>query len=269
MTSAVQESKLKIAIFFSTISWLIFIMAGFQGFHFWYGGFLIFFWLSLGLWNYFHRTSLWLLRNNFLNFLKFYVPFAIFLAFLDLTGQGYTLWYYPFYYSIGFIWVYLVLYPWSGLGLLELIYFLSEIFGEKLIFIQRGLTRWHRFIDFLENLMFVVIIMATLSAALGWMPSLLVFFEIYIAWIILMAVKLKFHIRHWLHYILIIALASAIAVLVNEVPNVNAFEWVYLKAPFLNQIIWGVPLWAALGWFWFTFFVLRLWIPLVLHPKQT
>src|SRR3989338_10978646 len=91
----------KIITFFSTLGWLAFIFAAFNGYTEWYTGFSFFFWLSLGILNYRHRTSLWLLKNKLRDFLFFYGQLIVLSFFLDLIiGQKLTgFWSYPAYDS--------------------------------------------------------------------------------------------------------------------------------------------------------------------------
>jgi hypothetical protein len=88
-----------------------------------------------------------------------------------------------------------------------------------------------------------------------------------LGWLTLAGVKLAFHVRHSGQYALILILAGVLAAVSHELPNTVAREWVYLSAPILNTLLFGIPLWAIVGWYWFAFFVLRLWIFLVLHPR--
>lgn len=260
--------KLKLKLFLLGLGWLIFIIAGLKGFPFWYDGFLICFWLFIGLLNYSHRTTLWLVKNRFIDFLKFYVPYALFLMLFDMAGLKYNLWMYPIIRSFGFLWVYLVLYPLAGLILIELIYFLSGIFKEKLIFVRRKSTLLHQSFDISEKIFFAInIILPAIVVIIVKIP-LFIAFALYIFWVMLEIITFKFHIRQWGHYCLIILIVFFVAVLLNEVPNTGAFEWMYLKTPFPNQTLWGVPIWVGLGWLWFALFTLRMWILIILHPKE-
>ena len=123
----------------STVGWMAFIYSAFKGFHFWYLGFVFFFWLSLGILNYRHESTLWLMKNRLFLFVKYYLVLA-FLGFVADYIIGQTLagfWIYPFYNS-GFDWLrlYLLIYPIGGLSVIELVYFLAGIFKEKVILIH-------------------------------------------------------------------------------------------------------------------------------------
>ena len=72
------------------------------------------------------------------------------------------------------------------------------------------------------------------------------------------------------HFALLVALAGVLATLSHEFPNLGASEWIYLEAPFSgfsNLLLFSLPVWVWIGWYWLVFLPLRLWIFLVLHPK--
>lgn len=121
--------------FLATLIWLIFIFAAFNGFHFWYSGFVLFFWLSLALLNYQHKTTLWCLKNRTKYFIKFYL-FLFFVGFVGdfMIGTHLAgLWQYPYYSSWSdWIRLYVIIYPFGGLCILEMIFFLSSLAKEKL-----------------------------------------------------------------------------------------------------------------------------------------
>src|SRR5438105_2351324 len=83
----------------ATLAWLGFIYLAFRGFHFWYEGFVLFFWIALGALNYRHESTLWLLKNRPKIFALFYLVLAIFLFYGDYgLGRYIThLWIYPYH----------------------------------------------------------------------------------------------------------------------------------------------------------------------------
>lgn len=183
-------------IFFASLAWILFTFAGFRGFPYWYGGFLIFFWVAFGLWNYHDRTSLWLLKSAPKVFLKFYTSLAVFLVLFDIAGQKTNLWTYPIYDSLPeWLWVYLILYPLAASALLELIYFVSGVFTEKLIFMKKPFNSMHQMVDRLEILLFYSMIAALLAIIFNFPLSTLWTFVIYTCWIIVATIKLRFHIN--------------------------------------------------------------------------
>lgn len=257
----------RIAILVASAGWIASAFAGLKGFPFWYGGFVVFFWIAFGFINYQQKTSLWLLVHKRIPFLLFYAALAASLFILNQFGLHFELWFYPLYRGWWFLFVYLVLYPCAGLAVLELIYALTRLFGERLSFIDRPKTMAHDAIDAGEGLLFLAMWGFLAFGAAGVADSLGVFPYLTAGWFLFAAIKLAFHIRHWNHYVLILVLTGVIAALLHEVPHTVAFEWVHLTAPILNTLIFGIPLWAVVGWYWFTLFTLRLWIFLVLHPK--
>ncbi len=249
------------------VGWISFAFAGLKGFPFWYGGFVLCFWFAFGLLNYPQKTSLWLLTNRRVPFLLFFGALAGVLVLLDQFALNARLWYYPIYRGWWFLWVYLVLYPVSALGQLELFHFLARFFRERLLFKHRKESAGHRALDVAEALAFLAMVglIALSAAGVATVPNVL--FLVALLWLLLATVKLAFHITHATHYLLILVVVGIIAALLNEFPSTVAFEWVYLEAPLLMFVFLGVPLWVWLGWYWYAVLTLRLWIFLVLHPK--
>jgi hypothetical protein len=260
----------RITILIASVGWIASVFAGFKGFPFWYGGFVLCFWLAFGLLNYKERSSVWLFHNKPRLFALFYAALAGTLFLGDQFGLNMHLWFYPFYEGYALLFVWLVLYPFGGLAVLELFYFLSGYFGEPLRFEGHQKARWHDFFDVLEPLIFLTMIGVIVKGAIGIGPEITVSVAIIIAifWILAALVKIKFHIRHTGHYTLILALTALLATVSHELPNTIAREWVYLDAPFLNLSALGLPLWVWIWWFLFTLIPLRLWIFLVLHQKM-
>ncbi|HBV01319.1 MAG TPA: hypothetical protein DEF00_02925 [Candidatus Taylorbacteria bacterium] len=260
----------RVAILIASVGWIVSAFAGFKGFPFWYGGFVLCFWLAFGMINYKEKSSVWLFHNKPRLFALFYAALAGTLFLGDQFGLNMHLWFYPFYKGFALLFVWLGLYPFGGLATLELLYFLSSYFGEPLRFERRPETRRHDFFDVLEPLIFLAMIGVIVKGAIGIGPEIgaPVAIIISIIWILAAMVKIKFHIRHPGHYALILVLTALIAAISYELPNAIAREWVYLDAPFLNLSALGLPLWFWILWFLFTLIPLRLWIFLVLHQKM-
>lgn len=244
-------------------------VAGLKGFPFWYGGFVLCLWGALGLLNYGQHSTLWLLHVRSLPFALLYgaLAGASFLA--DTFGLNAHLWFYPLYQGPWLLWIWLVLYPFGGLAMLELLYFLGGFLDEPLHFKQYPQTRGHKCIDIFESLLFLgmvaVVVLGAVQAEWGLtLPYMVILSTL---WMILALVKLRFHIGHPGQYILVIVIATLFSVLSHELPNTVAREWVYLDTSFLNFLIFGIPSWVWIGWFWLDLMTLRLWIFLVLHPK--
>jgi hypothetical protein len=95
----------------ATIGWMVFVYSAFLGFHFWYLGFVFFFWLSLGILNYRHESTFWLLKNRLSLFIKYYLFLALLGFIADyIIGQVLVgFWIYPFYNSglIGYDFIFL------------------------------------------------------------------------------------------------------------------------------------------------------------------
>lgn len=243
--------------------------AGLKGFPFWYGGFVLCFWIVFGLINHGKKSSLHYLLKKPLAFVLFFGALTAVSFFADRFGLTHHLWFYPSYRGAGFLWVYLVLYPFAALSVLELIYFLASFFGEKLQFRERPMTKWHGFFDVLESILFLSLIGMAVAGALGWGGKSDVEWvtALSVLWLLAACVKLRFHIRHPGHYMLVLFLAGALALFLNEFPNTAAREWIYLNAPLLTTSLVGFPVWLLIAWYLLTFVPLRLWIFLVLHPK--
>lgn len=262
----------RIAILVAALATVGFFIAGFQGLPFWYGGFVLCFWLAFGLLNYPEHSSLWCAFHRVKPFLLFYGALAGVAALIDQFGLGSHLWFYPVYKDWWMLWVYGALYPLSGLAALEMLYFLAHLFGEPLIFKEYSLTKWHGFFDVFEQLFLLLILAFILASVAGIVKGLSVPLAAAAAmlWLIAALIKLFFHIRHPGHYALVIALTVALAILSHELPNLSAREWVYVAAPlsdFFNALFLGLPVWVWFGWFLFVLVPLRLWIVLVLYPR--
>ena len=267
-----QKAK-NIISFFSFLIALSFIFSAFRGFHFWYGGFVFFLWLSLSVINYEQKTSLWLLIKRIHIFVVFWLSLSIISFLLDyFIGQKMTaLWVYPYYDSLAdWLRLWMILYPFGGLAVLELTYFLSSIFGEQLEFIKTRSSAWHKAIDKLDLILLATVFILPFVffkfIDQDNLNSLIII--LFVGWAIVATIKLRFHINHWRHFVFILALTLLLSVLLHEVPNVGVFEWQYSAAPFLNQEIIGVKLWVMLSWYFLVLAIFRIWIYWILHKKQ-
>ena len=271
MKKLTKEQKFlytRVVILIASVGWIASAFAGFMGFSYWYGGFVLFFWLAFGLLNYPHRTSLWLAANRRIPFLLFYAAVAGLFFIGDRFGLRELLWIYPLYHSWGFLWVSLILYPFAMFSLLELLFFVTTLAGDRLTFIPRKGTWLHHTLDATESVLFLISVGVIVLGALGKGVPLAAVFYILIAWLSVFTIKLRFHLPHTGHYAWILGVTVCVAILLNELPNTVAREWIYLSAPILNLPVFGIPLWACLSWYWMTMCMLRLWILLVLHPKS-
>lgn len=268
------KNKERLALVFCLI-WISLIFSAFKGFHFWYAGFLVFFWLSLGFLNYRHETSLWLLRNRTTLFLKFVMVSAAvgFIADYLIGIKISHFWNYPFYNDL-FDWVrlYLIIYPFGGLSILELVFFLSGLSGDKLYFIHKTNNLTQKFIDasdyFVDIFLLIVILLWPLMYWFGVKLPIRHFFAYgFLVWLVIATVKFAYHIKHGWHWVAIFLAALLMSLLLNEYPNTVALEWVYYNGPILNYKILELPVWVMLGWYVMILFMMRLWIRLVWAKK--
>ncbi|KKW11249.1 MAG: hypothetical protein UY50_C0018G0017 [Parcubacteria group bacterium GW2011_GWA2_49_9] len=233
---------------------------------------MLFFWFAFGLLNYPHKSSVWFAHRRPWLFAFFYIALSGTSYIVDQFGLTQHLWFYPLYRGADMLWVVLVLYPFGGLAVLELLYFLGGYLGEPLTFRERSMTKWHGFFDVLEHIIFFGLMGAFIAGALRTGTGVLIPVTVFLAllWMITALIKLRFHIHHSGHYSLIIVCTVLLAALSHELPNTVAREWVYLEAPlssFFNYLLLGLPVWVWLGWFFLVLLPLRLWIFLVLHPR--
>ena len=261
----------RIAILLATAGWLTSAYAGFQGARYWYGGFVLCFWIAFGLLNYKEGTSLYLARRRTVVFLAFYAALVATMYLADQLGLRLFLWYYPYYGALGYTWLYLVLYPAMAFSLIEFLYFVGARLGAALSFVTPPPGRMHLLIDRLESVVFLLMMGLIVLGAAGNQVSLPLVALVTVLWILLALVKLRLHVRHSGHYLLAVLFAVLLATVLNEYQNLIAREWVYLPhaalEPVLSVSVMRLPLWIWLGWFWLTLVPLRLWIFLVLHPK--
>lgn len=252
---------------------VLFLFAAFKGYHFWYEGFVFFFWLALALLNYRHRTSLWLLRNRTHAFLRFYLAIFVvgFLADYVIGQQIAHLWSYPYYATV-FDWVrlYALIYPFGGLSILELMFLIGSTLHERFVY----LPRVHRAarIDLLDTTVDVclgiILIGSPLLYAIGiQLPYAITIVYAFLLWAVLTTIKLEQHLKHGLGWVAILLAVLVTSVLLHEVPNTAVFEWQYHSAPILNMSLIGIPLWVVVGWYMMILVMVRLWIRLIL-PRQ-
>ncbi len=261
--------------FLSALAWLSFIFAAFKGFHFWYVGFVLFFWLSLAALNYRHKTSLWLLQNNFFLAARLYVVlFAIGFVGDFLVGQYvFHLWIYPYFHGF-FDWgqLYLVVYPLGGLCIIELFFFLSTLFHERLIISQRTHDTSTQRIDMIDHGLVAIVILGIIGASLsryfGFQPPFPhILLGAFLMWGAVATLQLIHRLQHALHWLAIILTTTALSIFLHEVPNTAVFEWRYQNAPILNYSMLGIPVWVFLGWYLMVIVVLRAWLRFVWRHK--
>jgi len=255
----------------ATLGWLSFVYSAFKGFHFWYLGFIFFFWLSLGILNYRHESTLWLMENRWSRFAKYYFTLAV-LGFLAdyIIGQALTgVWSYPFYNSISdWLRLYLLIYPIGGLSTIELIYFLASIFREKVVLIHEDVknllvTKLEFSTDILLILAIITYLISKTIIPLSHIQSIII--VLFSVWIILTTFKLKYYLKHWTHWIAIIGASAILSIFVHEIPNTAVHEWKYYPPHlFPDYSILGIQLWLIWGWYLLVLVMLKYWIQIVL-----
>ncbi len=269
LTSGQKFLYTRIAILVLFVGAFASASAGLKGFPFWYGGFVLCFWGALGLLNYGQHSSLWLVHRKPWIFALWYGAVAGVSFFADTFGLNAHTWFYPQYQGFALLWVWLLLYPFGSFSLLELLYFLAGYLDAPLRFTQYPQTRAHRFVDTCESMLFLltttVMILGAVQTGWGFSPPLLA--VLVTVWIIAGLVKLRFHIGHPGHFVLVFVLTTLLATLSYVLPNAGAREWIYMETPFFTFSLFGIPSWVWLGSFWQSLMTLRLWIFLVLHPK--
>jgi hypothetical protein len=256
----------------ATIIWLSFIFAAFKGFYFWYEGFVFFFWICLGILNYRHETSIWLLKNRPHRFLKYFLFLFVLGFFADyVVGQKLTsLWIYPLYNSYDdWARLYLIIYPIGGLTVLELIYFLGGVFKEKFALIHKPVSTPDRLEIIIDGLLLLTILIYLISKFVYPLPYLrLLLVMLLLAWTTVATLKFKYHIKHWSHWVAILFTTLFMSLFLHEIPNTAVYEWRYYPAPLFNQIILGIPLWVYFGWYFLILLMLRFWMYLVLAKQR-
>ncbi|OHA21185.1 MAG: hypothetical protein A2849_01535 [Candidatus Taylorbacteria bacterium RIFCSPHIGHO2_01_FULL_51_15] len=257
----------RVTILLASVAWIAFFLLGLRGFTFWHAPFLLFFWLGVGLSNYAERSSVWLLFTKRRAFLILFAALAGGAFLFDEFGLRESLWFYPRYDGWSLLLVYFLLYPLGGLASLELLYFLAKSLGERLTFVHLPETLAHKAVDVLESLFFLGVAGSALASLLQPELSSSLVLSLAFSWMLIFALKLAFHTRHGTQYLIIVAISILVSLLLQAMPDVGMFEWVYLGAPILNQLFFNLPLWVFLCYAWLLLFTLRLWISLILHPK--
>ncbi len=258
----------------ATIGWLSFIFLAFNGFHFWYLGFTFFFWLCLGILNYRHESSLWVMKNRISRFIKYYAVLII-LGFLAdyFIGQHLThLWIYPPYNSIAdYLRLYLFIYPLGGLSVIELIYFLASLFKERVILIHNqdrklNITKLEVTINVL---LFVIIVINLFSITIHPLPYVRTTLAVlFVIWTIITTIKLKYEIKHWTHWVAILFSTLFISLFLHEIPNTAVYEWRYFPPTLFDFHILGLSIWVFFGWYLIILMMLKFWIKIVLLKNR-
>lgn len=261
----------RIAILIASAGWVGFLIAGLNGFSFWYGGFALSFWIAFGLLNFHQKSSLWYALKRPALFGLLYAVLVSGAFLVDQFGLRLFLWLYPAYHGLGFLWVYFVLYPFGGLSVLELLYFVSNKLGDPLVFVSAPDTLFHRFFDVLESILFLLMTGSIVLGAIGQSVDVVLVFVLIFLWILSALIKLKLHIRHGGHYLVALFSVALFATILHEFPNTIAREWVYLPVTSFPAV-WNAPLLSIpfcvwIGYLWLTLTPLRYWIFLVLNPR--
>lgn len=259
----------------ATIGWMSFVYSAFKGFHFWYLGFVFFFWLSLGILNYRHETTLWLMRNRWSLFFKYYSVLVI-LGFVADYIIGQILagsWVYPFYNSISdWLRLYILIYPFGGLSVVELTYFLAAIFKEKVVLTHENIKNLIiTKLEFLTDVLLVFIIFfCFLFKSIISLASLQsIFIILFSAWAILTTFKLKHLLKHFTHWVAIIFAVAILSIFLHEIPNTAVYEWRYFApALFPRYSFFGIELWLLWGWYFLVLVMIKYWIIMVLLNKR-
>lgn len=258
----------------ATVGWLSFIYSAFMGFEFWYLGFVVFFWISLGIINYRHETTLWLLKNRSGRFSKYYF-FLIILGFFGdyVIGQKLTnLWNYPPYNSFyDWLRLYLFIYPIGGLSIIELIYFLVGIFKQQIsLGISKDnylMVRLGKITDILLIATILVFAFSKLSGPLPYIRNVTIL--LFIIWCIIGTFKLKYQVKHWKYLTAIVFISVFLSMFLHEIPNTAVYEWRYYPPALLDNHILNITIWVFFGWYLMVLLMFKFWIRLVLlHHRK-
>src|SRR3989338_1566102 len=216
----------------TTVGWISFIYSAFMGFHYWYLGFVFFFWFCLSILNYRHETTFWLLKNRRSRFIKYYLALVVlgFVADYVIGQQLVNLWSYRIYSSISdWFRLYFLIYPLGGLSVVELIYFLASILKEKVVLIHDDVK--NLFVNKLTHVTDTILVL-----------------------IILTCLILKnFNLFN-----------NILFIFMHEIPNVAVYEWKYYPPEFFSFQIWGISIWVVVGWYFLVLVMLKYWIQIVL-----
>ena len=187
----------------------------------------------------------------------------------DIFGLSAHVWFYPHYQGLWLFWIWLILYPFGSLAVLELLYFLAGKLDAPLYFEEHPTAKWHNVFDIFENVLFLLIVATLVLGAIDtkWGLALPYLTGLSVLWMCFALVKLRFHIKHSGHYLLIALVTTGLVTLSHGLPGVLSSEWIYLETDFLDFLLIGIPSWIWIGWFLFILITLRLWIFLVPHKK--
>lgn len=266
----------KIIALLSAVIWLGFVYSAFLGFYYWYAGFVFFLWLALASLNYDKKTTLWHLIYETRRFFLFYATILVLGFFVDfVVGQRvFNFWGYPHYQNLGdWLRLYFIIYPIVGLTLIEMFYFLANIFGERVVFNKTPQTSLHRTIDKLDLVLIWMALASVFTSPLLLIYGIPSYYEAIVLggsllWVIVGTMKLKYHIKHWSHWVAIILGAYLISTFLHEIPNTAVYEWRYINLPFWSHPIFGVPVLVIIGWYLLVIASLRCWIRLGLGEVQ-
>lgn len=234
-----------------------------------------FFWLSLAVINYRHRTTLWFLCNRTRYFVLMYAVLLV-IGFVGdyLIGQQIAhLWRYP-YYTTYFDWVrlYALIYPLGGLAVLELVLFLGGIFRERLALLPKPHAPLTRPLNLLDHAIDgLVALSLVVMPVLYWLkisvPYAHLLVYVFLAWAAVATWQFAYHVRHGSHWVAILVAALLMSVFLHEIPNTAVFEWEYFSAPLLNMRLLSIPLWVVVAWYVIVILMLRLWVRLLLPVR--
>ena len=194
----------KILALCATVVWLMFIFSAFKGFHFWYAGFVFFFWFSLATLNYRHETTLWIVKNRFKKFARFYLVLIVvgFVADFVIGQQIAHLWSYPFYDSFDdWLRLYAIIYPFGGLTILELSFLLGNLFHERFIFLPKVHNTLVRSIDLFDHIVDTFLAVVLIGGPIMYfsgahIPLAQVVVYVFLLWAVLTTIELACHLRH-------------------------------------------------------------------------
>jgi len=254
----------------TTVGWISFIYSAFMGFHYWYLGFVFFFWFCLSILNYRHETTFWLLKNRRSRFIKYYLALVVlgFVADYVIGQQLVNLWSYRIYSSISdWFRLYFLIYPLGGLSVVELIYFLASILKEKVVLIHDDVK--NLFVNKLTHVTDTILVLIILTCLILKNFNLfnniqIIFMIVFPIWIILTTLKLKYYIKHFTHWIAIVVTTAILSIFMHEIPNVAVYEWKYYPPEFFSFQIWGISIWVVVGWYFLVLVMLKYWIQIVL-----
>lgn len=246
-----------------------FAFGAWNGYSILYGGFVLCFWGALGLLNYGQHSSVWLLYKNTGIFIVLYGTLVGVFLLTDIFGFHAHLWFYPYYQGFPLFWVWLVLYPFGSLAILELLYFLASNIDGPLYFREYLVTKSHKFFDIFESLLFLVMVATVVLGAMNarWGLALPYLMGLVIFWMLSALVKLRFHIKHRGHYLLIFVIAMSLSALSHGSQGALPRAWIYVETDLLDFLLFGIPSWVWLGWFLFILVTLRLWISSVFYLR--